>query len=470
VDEKQATVITKFVFVRAISDKRTVWLGEPVSVTFKLYSRIPFNLSAPFKLPRMVGFWAEDIETPTQLRPVIETFEGRQYETYMLRKVLYFPTQSGKLSISPFEIPISAKVRQKRATGDEFFDRFFSDPFFDSFKNIDVTLTTQNLDIDVRALPEAGKPASFRGAVGNYTMETTVDRTKLRTNETATLKIKLRGEGNLTLLEGPQVMFPDGLDHYDPTVTDDIVRGTGKISGLKNFDYVLVPRYAGDLALPPVEFSYFDPERARYVTLKSDPRVFHVTEAPGQAARAADQSRVDYLAQDVRPLRRSPGTLRPVGEIGVGAGTAVLLYLLPALAAAAGIAWKRRYDRIHGDVAGLRMRRATRIAEKHLASSRRFIEKGMIDAYYLEIARALWGYVQNKLRLPTSSMSMASVEETLRTRGVETGVTTGLLSALGAVDEARFSPTRFDDADVRALYDRAKNAMVSMEQGLRGDA
>ena len=140
-------------FIRAIVDKRTVYMGEPILVTYKLYSRVTFQVNNIAKIPRMVGFWSEDIETPTQVRPEVENYNGKQYETFLLRKVVYFPTQAGELSIDPFEINCTIQVRQKRKSGDDFFDRFFSDPYFDSHKNVQKSLLTEKISINAKEPP-----------------------------------------------------------------------------------------------------------------------------------------------------------------------------------------------------------------------------------------------------------------------------------------------------------------------------
>ncbi|MDT8324433.1 MAG: BatD family protein, partial [Bacteroidota bacterium] len=458
-------------FIRAVANKTDVFIGEPITVTFKLYSRVAFQLDNPIKLPRMVGFWSEDVETPTQLRPKVEVHEGRQYETFMLRKVLYFPTQTGRLAIEPFEVGTTVRVRRKRKTGDEFFDRFFSDPFMDNYENVKKSLLTQKLDINVRPLPVDGQPEDFNGVVGSYDMDVSLDRRVLKANETATLKVTLRGSGNIRLLDEPMITFPAGVDHYDPTISEDVRPEGGTMTGSKTFEYILVPRYAGKVTIPPVTFSYFDLENRQYVTLSSSPFSMDIAEGESrqQAGRLA-QEYIDYLAMDVRPLRKIDDTLPRSDDPGIPLPMMVLLYLSPVVAFAAAMLWKQRYDRARGDAAGLRRRRATRVAEKHLQNSRGYLEEGRTDEYYLEIARALWGYVQDKLGLPTSAATVAAVVEALRRMDVDEDLADGIRSALDSVEFARFSPTRASESEMQALYDSTREAIISLEEVLRRKA
>lgn len=450
-------------FIRAICDARTVFVGQPVTVTYKLYARVAFQLDNPIKLPRMVGFWSEDLEAPSQLRPTVEAYDGKQYETFVLRKVVYFPTQAGQLSIDPFEINCSVQIRQKRRTGDDFFDRFFNDPFFDAYKSIKKTLSTEKIEITAKPLPETGKPALFKGAVGNYTMHAGLDRTALKTNETATLTLTIRGDGNIKLLEPPEISFPAGIDRYDPKVTDDVVKNGGKISGTKTLEYLLIPRFAGTLTIPPVEFSFFDLDTKSYRTLRSEPFVLDVKES-GEKTPGGTAAPVEYIARDIRGLKQiGDGAEAPAGP---GAPFLFLLYGLPAVAAIGGLLVKRRYDRLHGDVAGLKMRRANRMADRHLARSRKYIEANEIELYYQEIARALWGYIQHKLNLPTSELNTARIAGELSRRGIAEESVARFVAAVDQTDFARYSPSRAFTGEMRNLYAVAKSAIIDVEQGL----
>ena len=458
-------------FIRAIPNKTDVYLGEPITVTYKLYSRVAFQLDNPIKLPRMVGFWSEDIEAPTRLEPRIEVFNGRQYETYMMRKVLYFPTQSGKLVIEPFEIGTTVRVRKRRQTGSDAFDRFFSDPFFDSYDNVKKTLLTQKVNVNVRPLPEEGRPKGFTGVVGDYEMDATLDRTTLKANETATLKVVLRGTGNLRLLDEPAMTLPSGVDRYDPTITEDVSPSDGTLRGSKSFEYILVPRFAGKVTIPPLTFSYFDLQKKKYVTLTSASFVMDIAEGDERlSAGDLEQTRVDYLAMDIRGIREGGEGLTRGGEAGVRPAIMLLLYLLPLMFLVAALMWKQRHDRLHGDVAGMKRRRATRGADRRLRESKKHLEAGRSDDYYLEIARALWGYVQDKLGMPTSVMAIDAVAGRLGERGGDEAITMQVRTALEAVEYARFSPTRASVGEMRALYDTASEAIIAMEQVLKGDA
>lgn len=456
-------------FIRALPSKTDVYLGEPLTVTFKLYSRVAFQLENPIKLPRMVGFWSEDIESPTQLRPRIEVYNGMQYETYMLRKVLYFPTQTGELTIEPFEVGTTVRIRKRRQTGDDFYDRFFSDPFLDRYENVKKTLLTQKVRVNVRELPGQGRPRDFSGVVGDYEMEATLDRSQLKANETATLKVTLHGSGNIRLLDEPEITFPAGVDHYDPTISENARPEAGTLRGSKSFEYILVPRYAGKVTIPPITFSYFNLASREYETLESPSFTMNIAEGDERRrAGTVEQEYIDYLAMDVRPAKEAGRKLESPDAFGLPLPMLILMYLIPFVAFAGAITWKQHYDRIHGDIAGLKRRRATRVAEKRLRNSRSFLDDGDIEAYYLEIARALWGYVQDKLSMPTSDTSISAVVERLEQSALPRGMIEQMKGALEGVEFARFSSTRASEEEMRSLYDKVRDAIISLEEAMRG--
>ncbi|MDH7514534.1 MAG: BatD family protein [Bacteroidota bacterium] len=461
--EDQDIPLGNDLFVRASVEKRTAFVGEPIFVTYKLYSRVRFRIDNISKIPRMVGFWSEDIDMPSQIRPEIEILDGNQYEVYTLKKVVYFPTQAGTLTIDPFEINCTVQVRKKRRTGDDFFDRFFNDPFFDSYQDIRKTLTTDRITINVKPLPDEGKPESFRGAVGSYTMEASIDKTTLKVNESAVLKVVIRGTGNIKLLEEPIVEFPNGVEHFEPQIAEDIIRQGSSISGTKTFEYVFIPRYPGSMEFKPVTFAWFDLDKRAY--RKAVSNGWSLTVLEGKQQLVDGSSSVPGNMRDIHGLMAQVPEFpsSPIPPLWVF----MFLYLTPIAAGLGGLVLKRRYDRIHSDPLGMRMRRATRIAERHLAASKRFLRSGDTEAYYHEIARALWGYVQNKLALPTSETSTSNVIETLRGRGAGEDTVACVHEALMAIEEARFSPLRATDATKQSLYDAARRAMVSMEDALR---
>ncbi|MGB5849505.1 MAG: BatD family protein, partial [Ignavibacteriaceae bacterium] len=259
--------IAKNLFIRAVVDKRKAFLGEQVTVTYKLYTRL--NIAAQMsisKLPQYQGFWAEELETSSNITFATEVIDGKQYRVGVLKKAALFPTQAGKLEITPFELSVPIQLRRNR-NRNNFFDDFFNDPFGFN-QTIEYNATSNKVTIDVLFLPTEGKPISFNGAVGEFSLNADIDKTTAKTNEAVTLKVILSGQGNLELLDMPELNLPSGFEKYEPKTSENINK-RNIISGSKIAEYLMIPRVVGTREIPTVEFSYFNPVKKKYVTLRS---------------------------------------------------------------------------------------------------------------------------------------------------------------------------------------------------------
>lgn len=469
--EPKDVALNNDLFLRASIDKSEAFVAEPVIVTYKVYTRVSVQNFTLKKQPRTIGFWSEEFPTANQLDGTIETVNGKQYKAYVIRKVALFPTQSGQLEIDPIEINCIARVKQKRRTsGDSFFDRFFDDPFFDSYQAVEKELKAQTMKIHVKQLPIAGQPASFNGAVGEFEMKTSIDKSNVKTNETATIKVRIEGKGNIKLLEQPMIKFPADVDHFDPKTDESIVKNGGIVSGVKTFEYLMIPRYAGERTIEPIEFSFFDLNTKKYVTLKSDQFTLRIDQGKAESPMAAnvDQQFVNYLNQDIRMVKDIQGGLRRSGEPLIPLSTILLLYLFPVAGAAGLILYRRKYNRDHRDVVGFKMKKANKVSEKRLARSKQYLDSNQIDSYYLEIARALWGYVQDRFAIPTAEVSHQIIGERLRLKNIPGEIIDDLKQAIDLTEYGRYSPTRATEPEMKTLYEKTKSVIVSIEQRLKG--
>ncbi|MCC6256661.1 MAG: protein BatD, partial [Ignavibacteriaceae bacterium] len=293
--------IAKNLFIRATIDKNKVYLGEQVTITYKLYTRL--NIAAQMsvdKLPQYQGFWAEELETARNITFNREVIDGQQYSVGLLKRAALFPNQTGKLEVTPFELTIPIQV-QKKKSQNNVWDDFFGDPFGRS-EVVEYQAKSNTLKLDVIPLPENNKPSSFRGAVGRFDFDVSIDKQKTKTNEPITLKFNISGSGNIKLLELPPFELPNGFEKYDPKIEEQINR-SGKISGTKKAEYLLIPRIAGSREIPAIEFSYFDPENKSYHTIKS--KSFNVTIEQGQSTGndIVNQQNINQLESDIRYIK-----------------------------------------------------------------------------------------------------------------------------------------------------------------------
>ncbi|MGB5894992.1 MAG: BatD family protein [Ignavibacteriaceae bacterium] len=296
--------IAKNLFIRAVVDKRKAFLGEQVTVTYKLYTRL--NIAAQMsisKLPQYQGFWAEELETSSNITFATEVIDGKQYRVGVLKKAALFPTQAGKLEITPFELTVPIQLRRNR-NRNNFFDDFFNDPFGFN-QTIEYNATSNKVTIDVLFLPTEGKPISFNGAVGEFSLNADIDKTTAKTNEAVTLKVILSGQGNLELLDMPELNLPSGFEKYEPKTSENINK-RNIISGSKTAEYLMIPRVVGKREIPPVEFNYFNPAKKKYVTLRS--KAFKLDITQGEQLPEVEytgKEDVQHLGTDIRFIKTS---------------------------------------------------------------------------------------------------------------------------------------------------------------------
>ncbi|HEX8548034.1 MAG TPA: BatD family protein, partial [Cytophagaceae bacterium] len=265
------------IFIKANINKNNVYRGEALVVTYKLYTRISIVSFAPIKTPTFNGFWNQDIVLPKETGLHKETLNGVEYNVAEIKKTVLFPQRSGTLVIDPLEAESVVRVKGKRKSkSNDPFDDFFNDPFFGSpYQDYKQMLKSDPVKITVKDLP-SGEPEGFTGAVGNYSMEARLDRQTTKSNEPVTLKIKISGKGNLKLIEPFKLQFPPDIETYDPKITEDIKVTENGASGSKTFEYLLIPRHAGEYNLKPFNFSYFNVEKKNYTSLPSPEFVLKV--------------------------------------------------------------------------------------------------------------------------------------------------------------------------------------------------
>ena len=260
--------LAKNVFILATTDKKNVFLGEQVTVEFKLYTKTNISNPTASKAPTYNGFWVEKLNFDNERNWRIEMYQGERYRVATLDKVALFPSKSGKLEITPYELDVPVII-QRRNRSRDLFDDFFNDSFFGRSQTINFSAKSNGITINVKQLPEADKPESFNGAVGNFRFNSSIDKNEVEVNEPVTLKINISGAGNISLLELPKPELPAGFEVYDPKTSENVSRNN-RITGTKNIEYLIVPRLPGEKFIPSFEFSYFDPQTKKYHTFATE--------------------------------------------------------------------------------------------------------------------------------------------------------------------------------------------------------
>lgn len=455
------------ILLRAFADRERVRLGEQVTITWKLYTRVGMSISRVSKLPTFEGAWAEDFELPKQPALVNEVYEGKPYRVATLKQSALFPSQSGRLRVSPMEIVCAVQVQSQRRSNDPF-DQFFNDSFFRSLQTSEVEIASNQIALTVDRLPD-GAPEGFGNAVGSYTFDASIDKQELKAGEAVTLKVTVAGTGNIKLLTMPRPTVPGDIEVFEPTLDESIKREGGKVSGSKSAEYVLVPRNAGTRSIEPMTFSFFDPSSRSYRTLRSKP--FSLTVSPGRelamGINGVTREDVQLLGQDIRFIKLQPGTLMPAGTYERFGLTFLLGLILPPIAFVGAVIYRKRMEKVYGDLPSLRFERAGREASKRLKTARQLLSQGNAQKYHEEVLRALTEYLEQKLRLSKATLAIDQVRSLLETHKVSQGTVERVQSVIERAEFARYAPGADSASARKELLDSASQAIDGVEKEFR---
>jgi hypothetical protein len=461
-DEAAQSSVGRDLIVLAKVDDEEPWVGEQITYTFTFLRRVRILEGTRYTAPSSVGFWAEELDT-TEPREVM--LEGQRYIAERVRTAL-FPTGAGEFTIGEALLQTAVEDRTARRRQDPF-DIFNSDPFGFFRSGREVRLKTDPITVHVRPLPEAGKPAGFSGAVGQFHLEATADRQALKAGEPVTLRVTLAGEGNLKTVPAPDLVSFDDFKIYESESAEStFVRGD-KIVGTKTWEYVLVPTSGGEVQIPAVRVSTFDPTTEQYAMLATDaiPLQVEATDLDQALAMGGDmqiaKERVRLRQRDIRWVKPLPGRLRTEGAAPWARPWLLAAHVVPLVAVAGSVALRRHRDRLRSDVRYARRRRAARAATKRLASSQQALARGDLAAFYAELSAALRGYVADRLHLAAANLDEATVRGRL---DAPDEVADELFELLGTCDSARFSPLGSDAGHAAAIAGRARDWLAGAEK------
>ncbi len=302
-------------FLLAEVDKDEAFVGEQVTVTYKLYTRVQMSLE-DIKYPESVGFWSEELSVPRPPRFNQTTISGVQYNVATLYKVALFPTKTGELELSPMTARCNVQVKTKRRQRG-----IFDDPFFNNFFNetVQKVLRTERRIIKVKPYP-VGQPANFTGAVGQFKLKASVDTDKVKANEAVTYYVELEGTGNLNMFSLPDLKFPDNLEVFPPTSSFEQEQLWDHFTGKMKWEYILIPRQAGKIFLPRIELAYFDPNDKIFHTISSRSVELNISPAKDNLVSSSSgftKEEIALLGQDIHYNVTSPPIWIERGQRGI---------------------------------------------------------------------------------------------------------------------------------------------------------
>lgn len=462
--DAQRQIANDDILLRAIVSRTEVFKGEPLRVTFKLYERVNIVGYDGVKFPSFNGFWAQELNTDNAPRRR-ETYNGKVYETLVAREFLLYPQQSGTLTIDPAELTAVAQVVVQSRHIDPFFGGGHE------VYNVPRKVQSQRVTVSVKNLP-AGAPASFNGAVGRFTLDATLPPERIAANSAATYTVKIAGSGNLTFVQAPKLTLPTSFEQYNVKTTESINTTAAGITGYRQFEYPFIARAEGTYEIAPVEFTYFDPERMQYATLRAKPMTLDVTPDAGGSSGAPvvpglgmSKEEVRLLGQDIRFIKLGNPQLR-LDRKPFHFGTAYWAWLAVILAAfgAAYTALRRRI-RERQNIALVRGKRANKVAVQRFRAAKRHMEEHDRHAFYDEMLRALWGYMSDKLNIPVANLTKENVREELHKRGIPAEQSQRFTAIVTQCDEAQYSPAA--SSQMHEVYAEGVDFISQIESAIK---
>lgn len=459
--------LAKNVFIVAETNKSRVLLGEQVNVTYKLYTKL--NIASPqiTKLPQYEGFWAEEMEPTQNISFDIGMYKGERFRVATIKRVALFPTKTGSLKVSPFQLNVPVIVKKKK-TGNDIFDEFFNDSFFGRSETIQYEARSNTLKIEVDPLPSSNVPASFNGAVGNFNFKVELDKNRAVTNESLTLRMTVSGSGNIKLLKLPELQLPAGFEKYEPKVYDNVNKGS-VISGQKIVEYLIVPRTPGEKEIPPIEFSYFNPSTKRYVTDKSQLFKISVIKGEGQyepLAGGYSKEDVKLLSEDIRFINTSDFDLERKQEISLIKPWFWISFAVPLIALFTALGIQKRQNKIYGNVQLMKYQKAERAAKLRLKTAKRALDANQVSNFYSELSLALYGYLEDKLGIQKSDFTLELALEKLNQGKVAQELIDRVKAIAEKCEFVRFAPQGETSASASEIYNETVKVIVEVDSSL----
>lgn len=429
--------------LRAAVDNDRPYVGQQITYSLYLLARINVSGIDKLQLPRLDGFWSEEIEAPQQLVGEARILDGVPYRAFLLRKRALFALRPGHVEIEPAEVEV--------LTG---FGMLFS--------RGSSRRTSQGVTLEVQPLPP-GKPAGFDpGNVGQWTLTSTVDPQSVNVGQPVTFRLVATGHGNVRDLRLPKLAAIAGLRAYDATTTDKESIEKGQVNGTRTVEQLLVPERTGTVEIPALAMDVFDPQARQYRTLHTDAVVLRV--APAAVGTAASEPVAQNLLAPggVRPIRLKLGSAQRGPPPWSRQWFWPLLALPPfGLALLMGVSGMRRMFRIDPEVKKLRL--ARRAATRRLRGAQALLARGEAAAFYAEIARAITGYLADKQKVVAAGLTRDELASALAARGQSDETVRKLLRVLDDCDRARFAPGSGDLPLREAMLGRADQIIGELE-------
>jgi len=432
------------------------YVNEPITVVYKLYFDPRFTIRnvKEEKNPKYNNFWSQHIDMK-QLKAEPATYNGKDYAMVVWRKVLLYPQKEGKLPIEPLKISMDVEVPTGRRN-------IFMEPEYAATSK---TVTAGDRSINVKPLPENGKPVNFSGAVGSFNFTVSPSKNKLKTNESLQLKISVSGKGNLKLITLPKPEVPTALEMYEPEHTENVETPLSGMAGSITDTYTIVPQTKGKYPIQPLQFTYFDLATKTYKTITSKEIILDVLQGENitnqdpkdthkQAVTKVSQFEFIQLTTTLEPKNKAPFLGSTWFYIGL---------LLPWIFIPIIIFIRKKKEAAAADVVGNRIKSTHKLAKKYLSEAYKNLTHK--ELFYISLEKAIHNFLKAKLHIETAEMSRENIQHLLENKGANNETVIEFLQLMNNCDRARYAP--LSDNVMQQDYEKAVHLITQLEKELK---
>ncbi len=450
-------------FVRTFLSKTKCYLGEQLTLTQKVYSRVDLRGFQNVKFPPYNGFWSQQEVNNQQINLKQENVNGVIYYVAEYSKVYLFPQRAGTISIEAIELDCIVRRQTKRQPRN-IFEQFFG---AGGYEDVAVKVKSKPVKVDVEDLPTENKPQNFSGAVGDFGYKAEIDKNKVKANEAINLKITISGKGNIKLIEPLKLNLPESFEVYDPKESENI-KTNGGVSGNISYSYLIIPRDKGEFTLNDLGFNYFDADKKQYVSIPSPDIHLTVLEGdPGSAQIIAPKKHgVDESENDIRYIKTGDLGLKKHDEEFFSSTMHYLLLIFPTLLFFVGLFLVRQHIKANSNIIAVKERKAAKLAKKQLVIAEKYMSANNKEAFFTEVLNALNKYIGDKFALSIVDLSKEKISEMLLSRNVSDATTKNIIDTLNTCEYAKYAPSAVT-GDLKKVYNDTIELISQIENQIK---
>jgi hypothetical protein len=433
--------------------KGNPYVNEPLTVVYKLYFDPRFIVRNVREVanPKYNGFWSQHIDIK-KLEAVAGTYNGQDYAMVVWRKVILYPLEAGNKPLEPLSIHLDVDVPTRKRIG--FMETT-------SYSTTQKTVSAGAKSINVKPLPEKGKPDNFTGAVGNFDFTVKASKTQLKAGESLDLVVTASGNGNLKLFQLPKPEFPNAFEVFDPQHKEEVNTPLTGMTGKISDTYTIIPQFKGKYTIKPQTFAYFDLSSNSYKTITSEPIEITVLEGNAVAGSNQNDNKKPVVKNDTFQYIKLTSYLTPINKAPFfGSNLFYGLLVAPFLLLPIIILARKKKEARDADEFGNRVRRNTKLAKKFLADAKK--QMGNKVPFYMAMEKALHNFLKAKLHIETSEMSKENIQELLLDKKASEATVGQFITLMNDCEFARYTPS--SEVAMQQDYNKAVEVISELEK------